>query len=58
MELKFEAKNLKIFTNVNEFVETFTATDQHIKVLFFTVENYLAMLAENSEGILQLTISS
>lgn len=40
-------ENLEMFANVDEFVKTYKAEEQHIKVLFVTIENHLNMLAKN-----------
>ncbi|XP_063902632.1 zinc finger BED domain-containing protein 5-like [Zophobas morio] len=40
-------KNLEMFPNVDECVKTYKVEEQHIKIVFVTIENHLAMLAKN-----------
>jgi zinc finger BED domain-containing protein 5/7/8/9 len=40
-------KNLEMFPNVNECVKTYEIEEEHVKVVFVTIENHLTMLAKN-----------
>ncbi|XP_071037865.1 zinc finger BED domain-containing protein 5-like [Parasteatoda tepidariorum] len=40
-------KNLTMFENVDNCTKTFKAEEEHVKVVFATIENHLAMLARN-----------
>ncbi|XP_035204513.1 zinc finger BED domain-containing protein 5-like [Stegodyphus dumicola] len=36
-----------MFANLNDCIKTYKAEEQHVKVVFVTIENHLAMLAKN-----------
>lgn len=40
-------KNVEMFANVDECIKTYKAEELHVKVVFVTIENHLAMLAKN-----------
>ncbi|XP_071037173.1 zinc finger BED domain-containing protein 5-like [Parasteatoda tepidariorum] len=40
-------KNLTMLTNVDNCTKTYKAEEEHVKVLFVTIENHLAMMARN-----------
>lgn len=40
-------ENLTMFANLNDCIKTYKAEEQHVKVVFVTIENHLAMLAKN-----------
>lgn len=40
-------KNLTMFANVNDCTKIYKAEEEHVKVVFVTIENHLAMLAKN-----------
>lgn len=40
-------KNLEMFANVDEYIKTYKVEEQHMKVVFMTIENHLAMLTKN-----------
>ncbi|XP_035207173.1 zinc finger BED domain-containing protein 5-like [Stegodyphus dumicola] len=39
-------ENLTMFANLNDCIKTYKAEEQHVKVVFITIENPLAMLAK------------
>ncbi|KMQ87159.1 scan domain-containing protein 3-like protein [Lasius niger] len=45
-------KNLEMFKHVDECVKTYKAEEQHIRVLFKTIENHLTILVKNFKKIL------
>ncbi|CAH1962093.1 unnamed protein product [Acanthoscelides obtectus] len=40
-------KNLEMFANADEFIKTYKVEEQHIKVVFITIEHHLAMMTKN-----------
>lgn len=46
MEEKYRGRKPRNISYVNEFVKICNAKEQHIKVVFVTIENLLAMLAK------------
>lgn len=40
-------KNLTVFANVDDCTKTYKVEEEHVKVVFITIENHLALLAKN-----------